>query len=595
MRKRNTDNEKEKPSKKATPIYQKPKILLIDLPDTVLDSVRSAGFNALAGTFGSPYKVELIDDYTPVIPKYHLPNYTEQDIIIIDLTPPETISPEGEKVTSPGEDDWWAKCSRGEIDPRPRVMVEVKNKFDRILDHDGMFVIFAQSRLRQDLVLGKSPYPGKLEIISKIKNVDNWSFLSILSHLGIEPDLGEEIIVPNHDRQPFRFLRSALKDARYKATFKPTSTIKNSWTPIANSNKFEECVGGLLAPENSKGRVLILPQISKDADTIVTLLREVLPELSPHLFPHIEGPRWVKRDEYELDSVLKYKTDKIEVQERAKRELADLDKKITKERSRLGFLHGLLTNNNDNLVESVKSCLEFIGFEQVIDVDKQIQSQGTSAPKQEDLQVRDKSKSPILLVEIKGLSGRPDEGDVMQVAKYIHRRRKEWNTDVHGVLIINHQRNVPALERDNRNVFTKQQIEDAQNHGVTILTTWDLFLLTRGMMKWKWNPKAIQELFYQCGRMPNIPAIYKPIGKIIKYWKKPGVVGVQISESELRKGERIGYVTSGGYLEEDVSSLQVGNQDVEEAVPGKLVGIKTTYPKNLLRKGMIVYLVIKEE
>ncbi|MCK4736563.1 MAG: hypothetical protein KAT65_29185, partial [Methanophagales archaeon] len=67
MWKRDTD--KEKPSKKDHPEYQKPKILLIDLPDSVLDSVRSAGFNASAGTFGSPYKVELRDGYGSVIGK----------------------------------------------------------------------------------------------------------------------------------------------------------------------------------------------------------------------------------------------------------------------------------------------------------------------------------------------------------------------------------------------------------------------------------------------------------------------------------------------------------------------------------------------
>jgi hypothetical protein len=587
MRERNTDKQKEKLSENVTPKYQKPKILLIDLPDTVIDGVRSAGFNASAGTFGSPYEVKLGDGYQPVIPKYHLPNYTEQDVIIIDLTPPETIdNPEGEKVTSKGENDWWAKCSRGEIDPRPRVMMWVKDKFDCILDHGGMFVIFAQPRFYQKLVWAA----GVLGFITDGQEIpaDNWSFLSIASpsYFGIESDFGEEISVPNYNYQLCRFLRKTIIDAKYTATFKPTHRIEKSWIPIL-SNKFERCVGGLLAPEDSKGRVLILPQISKDTKTIVTLLREVLPDISPHLFPHIEGARWVERDEYELDSVLKYKTDKIEVQKRAKRELVGLDKKITAERDRLGFLHGIITNTGDDLVESVKSCLESIGFEQVIDVDKQIQNQGTSAPKQEDLQVHD--KSPILLLEIKGLSGLPREDDMTQVVKYAPRRMKEWDrNDVRGVSIINHQRNVPALERDNRNAFTEQQIEDAQHSDVTILTTWDLFLLTRGMMKWKWNPKAIQELFYQCGRMPNIPAIYKPIGKIVKYWEKPCAVGVQISENKLHKGERIGYVTSGGYLEEDVSSLQVKNQDVEAAVPGQLAGIKTMYPKNVLRNGTIV-------
>jgi len=571
MRKRDTDKEKEKLSENVTPKYQKPKILLIDLPDTVIDSVRSAGFNASAGTFGSPYKVKLGDGYLPVIPEYHLPNYTEQEVIIIDLTPPETIdNPKGEKVTSEGEKDWWAKCSRGEIDPRPRVMGGVKDKFDRILDHGGMFVIFAQPRLYQKLVWAAKSVIGFIADDQEIQ-ADNWSFLSIVSpsYFGIQSDFGEEISVPDYNYQLFRFLRKTIRDTKYTATFKPTHRIEGSWIPIL-SNKFERCVGGLLAPEDSKGRVLILPQISKDTKAIVTLLREVLPDISPHLFPHIEGARWVERDEYELDSVLKYKTDKIEVQKRAKRELADLDKKITEERDVFGFLHGIITNTGDDLVESVKSCLEFIGFKQVIDVDEEIQNKGTSASKQEDLQVHD--KSPTLLLEIKGLSGLPHESDTLQVVKYI-------------------PRNVPALERDNQNVFTEQQIEDAQHNDVTILTTWDLFLLTRGMMKWKWNPEAIQELFYKRGRMPNIPAIYKPIGKIVEYWERSSAVGVQISENKLHKGERIGYVTSGGYLEEDVSSLQVENQDVEAAVPGQLAGIKTMYPKNVLRNGTIVYVV----
>ena len=476
----------------------------------------------------------------------------------------------------------------------------VQNAFDRIFDYGGLFVIFAQSRLYQDLVLAhvyRSRFNygvSELSTGSKI-NADNWSFLSILSYLVVESsDVGVEINVLEHDSQLSRFLWKTTRNAKYNATFNPTSRIEKNWIPTLSSNKFERCVGGLLVPEDSKGRVLILPQISKDAETIVTLLREVLPDISPHLFPHIEGSRWVERAEYELDSVLKYKTDKVEVQLRAKRELEELDKQISEERDRLGFLHGIITKTGTDLVESVKSCLEFIGFEQVIDVDKQIREQNTKAPKQEDLQVHD--KSPILLIEIKGISGLPHESDTIQVVKYVPRRMKEWSRfDVHGVSIINHQRNVPALERDNPNIFTEQQVEDAENHDLTILTTWDLILLIRGMMKWGWDPKTIQELFYKSGRMSRLPTIYKPIGKIVKYWEKPCAVGVQISENKLHKGERIGYVIPDGYLEEKVLSLQVENQDVEEVFLGQLAGIKRIYSKNLLHKGTPVCTIMKHE
>jgi len=84
---------------------------------------------------------------------------------------------------------------------------------------------------------------------------------------------------------------------------------------------------------------------------------------------------------------------------------------------------------------------------------------------------------------------------------------KEWDrTDVRGVSIINHQRNLHALERNNQNVFTQPQIQDAMHHDITILTTWDLFLLLRGMMEWEWDPNVIQELFYRSGRMPRYPS-----------------------------------------------------------------------------------------
>jgi len=69
------------------------------------------------------------------------------------------------------------------------------------------------------------------------------------------------------------------------------------------------------------------------------------------------------------------------------------------------------------------------------------------------------------------------------------------------------------------------------------------------------------------------------------------VVGVEITNSKLQKGDRIGYVLPDRYLEEEVLSLQVDNQDVEEAVSGQLAGIKTKYKKEFLRKGMPVYSV----
>lgn len=608
MRRKRKDEEKEQPTEKNYVVkYPKPKILLVDLPPSCLDSVRSAGFNALAGTFGSPYKVPLVNEYMPVVVEAHLPNCTEQEIVFIDLTPPDTIDGPtgGEIMTSVSKYDWWVKCSSGMIDPRPIVMYAVQSHFDRILEHGGLFVIFAQPRLEQELVESRVN-PEYTRTGSELCH-DNWSFLSILSSyrfITIEQDYGEEISLPDYfNKIPdgideiVRFLQVNIQDAEYTAIFKSDYIPEeNRWIPLLNS-KFRDCVGGVIFSKDSKGCILILPQISRKDQAIVALLSEVLPAISPHLFPHIEGAKWVERDEYELDSVLSHKKEKMEVEQRARRELEELDKKISEERDKFGFLHGMITRTGDDLVSDVKLCLEFIGFEKVIDIDEQIRNatEQEGQQKQEDLQIHD--RSPILLLEIKGLSGKPTEDDVNQVIKYVTRRMREWDTiDVRGVSIINHQRNLPTLDRDNRNVFTKSQMKDAEDQKTTLLTTWDLFLLVRGMLKWNWNPEVIRDLFYKAGRMPKMPKNYRSIGEIVKYWPELEVISIQISKEAQDKisiGDRLGYITSAAYLEEEISSLQVDRQDVEEALPGQTVGVKTKYPKEKLRKGTIVCKVIK--
>lgn len=587
-----SDKKEEEIPKKYFIKYQKPKILLIDLPNELTNKLTSAGFNVSAGTFGSPYKVEVSDEYQPVIPNPNLPNFSEQEIIIIDLTLPQILdSPAGKKITSEGEDDWWAKCSLGFIDPRPCVMSWVKKSFGRILNNGGVFVIFAQPHLYQNICLAKKTF-DQLKIIKNIEAY-NWSFLSILSnHLEIEECHGNEIFLQDPKLNEFSFIKEALKDAQFTATVKFKYRYANDFITILK-NKFGDNIGGIFFQEESKGRIVILPQITKKIEVVVSLINEFLPNLSPHLFPDFKKFKWIEDNEYELDTILNYKTEKMKVNQRAKEELEEIDKKIVKEREKLGFLHGIITKSGDELVVSVKKCLEFIGFKKVINVDEKIDSQEGSTSKQEDLQILD--KSPILLLEIKGLSGRPRESDTMQVYKYISRRMKKLGrTDVRGISIINHQRNIPPLERDNRNVFTKQQIDDANSNDITLLTTWDLFLLTRGMIKWKWNPKVIQELFYQKGIISKFPINYKPIGEIVKYWKKLGVIEVKIFNNKIRKGQRIGYVTNLGFLEEEVKSLEIKNRKVTEAILGQIVGIKTVYSKDKLVKGTNVYITTED-
>ena len=125
MLKKKKDPEDDSTAKEIDPAvvvkFEKPKILLVDLKSEVCSKIKSAGYNVASGTFGSPYKVELDDGYGPIINAAKLPNFTEQEIIIIDLTPPKTLEkPVGEKNLSAGGNgsgcrSWVSKRSRPKL------------------------------------------------------------------------------------------------------------------------------------------------------------------------------------------------------------------------------------------------------------------------------------------------------------------------------------------------------------------------------------------------------------------------------------------------------------------------------------------------
>jgi len=367
--------------------YMKPKILTVDLPASLADRLRNAGYNVLPGAFGRPYKVPRGDTFVPVVVKASVPNYSEQELVVIDLTPRDPAEgPEGEKVTSLGEPDWFAKTSTGVIDPRPRMMAWLREDSDRILKTGGVFVIFAEARDQQTMVWAsvQSALYRELNIQSYIKK-DNWCFLTALSpeHLRIESDYGTEIKV-REGLGPFSsFLHRPITNSIFSATLHPLFPLTESGSgpiffPLATS-KFGDPVAAALLPRiKGEGFIVILPQLEDKENAVLDLIQNVLPEIFPRLFPDQEGGRWVHREEYEHPSILKRKVAQLEIQEKANEEIARLDQEIDAERGRLGFLHGILTKSGDALVADVKLALESIGFSKVVDVDEGDAAEGSN-------------------------------------------------------------------------------------------------------------------------------------------------------------------------------------------------------------------------
>lgn len=533
------------------------------------------------------------DGYLPVIAHASLPNFTEQEIIAIDLTSPEPAEgPKGEKAVSNSAKDWWGSTKHGLIDPRPRAMAFSQGAFDRACQNGGIFIVFCEPRDKQDLLFASADQYGNLESYPQQIGFDNWSFLTVTStdYIAIEFEHGTEIETTEDTSVISSFLRRHLEGAHFSAIIEAQLPLDERtegpvFFPLLK-NKYGAVVGGAIVTAKTRGLVLLLPHLKFKARAIHDLIAHVLPDIAPERFPFNEGTGWLTTTPYEHPHIISLVRKQDEIRAHADNEIERLDAEVAEERERLAFLHGILTKTGDSLVKDVTLALEALGFTKVIDVDEGTKEE---TAKQEDLQIHD--ARPILLAEVKGLNGVPTEGDTLQVVKYIPRRMKEWgHTEVSGVVIINHQRSIPPLDRRHDAVFTKQQNEDAENHDIVLVTTWELFRLVRGVTAFNWHPDVLRGLFYGKGRISPVPLHWKLVGHVVHFYDKAGAVSIELVDT-LKVGDKIGFLLPSQYVEEDITSLQVEQEQVKQAVSGQRVGHKTNRTRAELRDGMPVYVI----
>jgi putative protease len=82
----------------------------------------------------------------------------------------------------------------------------------------------------------------------------------------------------------------------------------------------------------------------------------------------------------------------------------------------------------------------------------------------------------------------------------------------------------------------------------------------------------------------------KKVGEVIKFFGKIGVAAIKLTDDSLRVGDTIhikGHTTD---LTQQVGSMQIENQDVQEAGPGADIGVKIG---DRVRENDVVYKVIE--
>ncbi len=188
------------------------------------------------------------------------------------------------------------------------------------------------------------------------------------------------------------------------------------------------------------------------------------------------------------------------------------------------------------------------------------------------------------------MSNLPKDEDALAVSKYEATRMREWKrTDVKGLSIINHQRHIPALDRENKATFRKVVLESAQKQQIGLLTTWDLHRLLRSYLRNGWSHEHVRPLLYRNGRIQPVPEYYELIGVVERFIEQLGVVGVKLTEGDIRQGDRIAFELPVEFLEQNAESLEIEGEKVDEASRESLVGIKTELTKGQAKQGTLVY------
>ena len=83
----------------------------------------------------------------------------------------------------------------------------------------------------------------------------------------------------------------------------------------------------------------------------------------------------------------------------------------------------------------------------------------------------------------------------------------------------------------------------------------------------------------------------KKIGEVIKFFAKPSVAAIQITDGELNVGDSIKFSGHTTEFSDVVQSMEVNNKSVQKAVAGESVGLKVA---DRVRPGDEVFKVVAD-
>lgn len=539
--------------------------MLIDIDKRTNQCLRAAGFNVTSATLGATRRVERSVNLYPVDRSWaDLSGHEEQELFIINTAMPDRVEGGFIRVAD-GVDMLWQSAEEGEIDARPLVSFGIRKTFNTIMTHGGLAVVFLGARYESTYLQGSRISNIRFHETKKFE-VSSWSFSSHLEEFENQQANGREIRFLEEGNSLSRLLRKGADGARYLTRISPNYDQRKHFSPLAK-DKFENTVAGLLLRNDPMVAMLLLPQMPEFHVIAADFVRDWCTQWRPHLFPFHDKRAWLNSDRYELTSFNQKKARITTIRKDADAEIQKLHAEIEADRSANADWYALLNGTGDELVEAVMNTLRQLGFQDVVDMDEQARRDGTETNLREDVQIRD--RDPVLVVDIKGIVGTPADDESTQAQKHAMMRTRELNQFVKPLTIINHQRNLPPHERSPE-PYLPEIVRNAEDTGLGLMTTWDLFLLRRNQERLRWTIEQVLPIFYRDGRINPIPEHYEEIGVLAHVWTK--AIGIVPSRA-LPKGSSLSVPAGDLFHELPVSEIKCDGISSEIAPQGGECGI----------------------
>lgn len=497
---------------------ERPRICCIDIGNEIISALKQNGANIYEGTLGAKIKIpnSRHHDNHVLLLKYDFPpNLHEYDIFIIDLNRFSTIDYKSEDHTRKmhsGKSSLSLLSSHPEtlFDPRPLSSLILGNQLRQISNRKYLVLAFSSEayEIEYDSVLiSENGYERQ--------GTESHNIYSFWDNIPTsDSKYGEELFIGQMREDMYSLLDKFKSGIFYNQTFYHPITWTNSGSEL-NSRYFPlytNLNGDIVSFMESREleTLILLPQIEDKKNFILEFIYKVAPSIIPELFPYSTTFGWKDQPEYWLPKHADLIQENKIIQTEFEKQLKENQHKIENNFKKYSFLHNILTETGEELVTALIKYFKWLEFENIENVDEANSNLGIL---EEDIQIN--LPNGILIIECKGIGGTSTDSDCNQISKIKHRRCKERNKfDVFALYIVNHQRYLPPLKRQNP-PFSQHQIQDAKNDERGLVSTWQLynlyFEIENGIISKEEARNAILEYGLIEFRPKNLIFIQEPI------------------------------------------------------------------------------------